>query len=92
MSHFVGLRRNRSTKAVSSLLCNGMRGEQRKAWNLCGFNICQSAHRGMDPIREPDDQALATLLRRIMIAQPPPEVWERIKENAGQMRLTQLTR
>ncbi len=92
MSHFVELPCNKRTKVVSSPACDGMKGEQRKVWHMDGINSRQSTGRGMNPVLDPNDRVLASLLRRFIFVQPPPEVWDRIKENVNQMRLTQLTR
>jgi hypothetical protein len=91
MSHFFLLRRNWRTKTLSSSICDAMKVVQSKAWNIDKINFCLSTHRGVDPVPDAHDQVLATLLRRSMAVQAPPEVWERIKENAVQKRRMHLT-
>jgi hypothetical protein len=91
MSHFFVLRRSWRTKTVRFPILDAKRAKQSKAWNIDNINFCVSTHRGRDPIQNADDWELAILLRRTMIAQPPPEVWERIEERAGQMRGAHLS-
>ena len=91
MSHFFMLRLSRRTKTNSSPILDAMRVERSKAWNFDDIKFCVSTYRRRDPIRNADDRVLASLLQRAMAAQPPPEVWDRIKESAGQMRGTHFS-
>ena len=91
MSHLFDLRRNRRKKSTGSQIVNAMKVEWSKVWNFYDINFILGAQRGIDPVLGAHDRAIAALLRKVMVAQPPPEVWERIKENAGQIRRTHLT-
>lgn len=91
MSHFFMLHLSRRTKTERSPIFDAMRVERSKAWNFDDIKFCVSTYLGRDPIQNADDRVLASLLQRAMVAQPPPEVWDRIKESAGQMRGTHFT-
>lgn len=85
------LRLSRRTKTVRFPILDAMRVERSKAWNFDDIKFCVSTYRGRDPIQNADDRVLASLLQKAMVAQPPPEVWDRIKESAGQMRGTHFS-
>ena len=91
MSHFFVLRRSRSTKNTRSPIFNSARVIRSKVWSLDDINLNLSAHRGMNPVQSADDRVISALLQRIIALHPPPEVWERIKENANQMGSTHLS-